>query len=257
MLRLMLYNIYKGSGKRVPFIAKIVKDAKPDMLGLLETVAWGENELQRFARVSGLPHTFLGKANTKYDMALLGVHTPQEVVNIQEGFWHTVIRAVYQITSIEDLAIFLVHLNPKDTDARLKEVRRLVELTRSYRHTVIMGDFNSLSPHDPYDHKALLKLLRKQNIEKFGVGQLRFDCIKFVEAQGFIDVMSTLNKPFTSTVPTPMNVDKMHAAPLRLDYVFISEGLRPFLRDATTLTTPLADSASDHYPLLVDFDLVQ
>ena len=223
---------------------------------MLETVGWGEKELREFTQAAGLPHSFLGKANTKYDMALLGTPAPFGVINIQEGFWHTVVQATYRITSIGDLTGFLAHLNPRDPNARLQEVRRLIELTRSFPHTVLMGDFNSLSPHDPYDHQALLKLLHEQGIAKFGIETLQFDCIKFIESQGFIDVMRALQKPFTPTVPTPANDDKMHAAPLRLDYVFISAGLRPFLRQATTVTTPLADIASDHYPVLADFDLV-
>ena len=68
--------------------------------------------------------------------------------------------------------------------------------------------------------------------------------------------MRALKKPFVPTVPTPSNEDKMHAAPLRLDYIFISPGLQPFLKDATILRTPLANIASDHYPLVVDFTFV-
>jgi len=252
----MLYNICKGGGERVPLIAKIVRDAKPDILGLLETVGWQNNNLTGFSKTVGLPHAFFSKANTKYDMALLGMHAPREVINIQEGFWHTVVRVVYSIAPIGDLAIFLAHLNPKDVDARFQEVQRIIALARPYRHVILMGDFNSLSPHDPYDHIALLRLLRERGIEKFGRDRLQFDCINFVESLGFIDVMRALKKQFISTVPTPSNQDPMHAVPLRLDYMFISQGLTPFLKDAVVLRTPLTDSASDHYPLVVDFEFV-
>lgn len=234
-------------------ITKVVQDASPDILGLLETVGWGENnqaQLKSFSQEVNLPHAFFGKANTKYDMALLSGKAPLKTDHLADNLWHTAIQSIYQVPSLGEIAIFLVHLNPHFEDKRLNEFRYILSLTRQFKHAILVGDFNSLSPHDPYDKEALLAIFQKQGLEKFGTAALRFDCMQLLEKEGFVD---TFQKPFRATVPTPVSTDKAHAAPLRLDYIFVSSELAPLLSGAEIIYNSRTAQTSDHYPIIADF----
>lgn len=239
-------------------IARVIRTQNPDILGVLETVGWGENDeetINKFSKTVALPHRVFTKANTQYDMTLFSRVAPREAQSIREGLWHAVTIAIYDIASLGEVAVTLLHLNPKDEDSRIAEIEVITELLHPYPYKILMGDFNSLSPHDPYNREELRTLFEAQGLTKFGSASLRFDCIRLIEERGFVDAMTALCKPFTPTVPTPANKDSAHAAPLRLDYLFVSQELQPFLQDARIVCDADTDRTSDHYPIVVDLNL--
>ena len=255
MTRFMLYNIYDGGKKRLDNIAEVVRAERPDFLGMLEAATWNKGGpiLKRFAAQVGLPFSHFVKSNTRYDLAFFCGSTPLRIKKFFKGFWHSAVLVELSVESVGTIALVLLHLDPRQEAYRLNELERVRTITARYTHVVLMGDFNSLSPHDPYDRVALMALLRKRGIKKFGIQDLKFDCIELIESFGFVDVMHALQKPFASTVPTLMNTDASHADHLRLDYIFISPSLRTYLTDAVILQTPSTNIASDHYPLVADF----
>lgn len=252
----MSYNIGRGNADRIPAIKKAIQKAQPNLLGLSEAVRWYENDRARLTEISNstqLPFTFYGKANTKYDLSFLASHPPVHIEAIHEGFHHAIIKAVYNPAPLGELAIFIVHLDPRSENERVEEIRRLITLAKPYQHTILAGDFNSLSQDDPYDRTELLETLHTKQIIKFGSDTLRFDCIAMLESHGFLDSRKILNIPFYTTVPTSINNDPMHAAPLRLDYIFITTSLKSFLSASAPIKNEFTETASDHYPIFADF----
>lgn len=259
MPRIMVYNIYRGGGEQLHDIATVVHQAQPDILGILEANGWGDDgqhTLRSLSEAIGLSHYFFSKSNTEYDLALLSKEQPTATTVHREHVHHSVIFAEFSFADLNPILITLVHLNPFTEDARVAEIQKITEMltARGSKNNVLMGDFNMLSPHDPYNHDALLATLQAQGIKKFGEAALRFDAFHALESAGYHDATALTKQPFAPTVPTPANADYAHAAPLRLDYMFISPALAPSLTATHVITTPPADRASDHYPLIANFN---
>ena len=68
-----------------------------------------------------------------------------------------------------------------------------------------------------------------------------------------VDVFQALKLPFVATVPTDCNADENHAFKARLDYVFVTANLVPYIVSASVIKDVLTNKASDHFPLTVDF----
>lgn len=254
-LRVMHYNVYAGGNRRLSRILQAVRAARPDVLGILEAVNWQRDRKKRFVLFShraGFRYRLFSPSNTRHHLALFSRLPLGEHAAVRQGFRHSLIQAAIPVRGFGDITLFLVHFDPRGEDERLRELERVVARARRVRHAVIFGDLNALSPHDPYPKGAARELLAR-GIKKFGTRGLRFDCVRSLEAAGFIDAARIVGMPFTATVPTPMNRDPMHAAPLRLDYAFVSRSLAPYVQDARVIRNRVTRQASDHYPLLVEF----
>lgn len=169
MTRFMLYNVYRGGEGRLDKIASVVNDIRPDFLGVLEAVGWGDGHqqtLRQFADKSEFAFSHFTKSNTKYDLALLARQEPQSVQEFREGFWHVLLRVDTPLLLGEQLIIILLHLNPHKEEDRMCELEQLYHLINTSPHTILMGDFNSLSPHDPCDRAKLLKTLQESGMTK-------------------------------------------------------------------------------------------
>jgi exodeoxyribonuclease-3 len=259
MTRFMAYNIYQGGTGRLPLVIQAIRDANPDVVGISEANGWGERQdarLDEVARATGLSPSGFAKAHTPFDLALLSRPAPRSIRSWNDGLWHAALEAVFEFPQIGEMGTLVVHLDPRDETNRLAELRAIVRRLNSYPNALLMGDLNSLSPDDPYDRDRLLADLRHRKITKFGTEALRFDCITFLQDAGFVDVWTAHGQPFAPTVPTPMNEDRHHeGAGMRLDYGFITPSLVPRLLDTSVFRTPATERASDHYPLMIDFDL--
>lgn len=114
-----------------------------------------------------------------------------------------------------------------------------------------MGDMNSLSPADRkfYERDNLWQKCTKQGVTKFGEVGLRFEVIQKLLDAGLVDV----GRGYTT--PTPVNIDKYHLAPLRLDYVLVSTDLVSRVRGFTVIRDGVTGQMSDHYPVMVQLGL--
>jgi exodeoxyribonuclease-3 len=118
-----------------------------------------------------------------------------------------------------------------------------------------MGDLNTLSPQDEYDQNKLLLSLRHKNIKKFGIKQLQIKVIPRLLEAGFTDTLKHYSNKLEPTIPTSLNSDKDHVIPLRLDYIFVSKNLLPFLSHAEIIKREQTDQVSDHFPIFAELKL--
>ena len=77
---------------------------------------------------------------------------------------------------------------------------------------------------------------------------IRHEVVGSLLAAGFIDCGADTNIP---TVPTKFNQDPAPAVPLRLDYAFVSAGLKNKIKSCQVIKTNETNSASNHYPILL------
>ena len=67
MVRVMSYNICQGGDGQKYALSKIIQDSRVDMVGLLETIGWGNKNskaLKEFSNITQLPFSYFAKAKT-------------------------------------------------------------------------------------------------------------------------------------------------------------------------------------------------
>lgn len=283
---LCTYNIHEGGhGTEELFQNFFVPEC--DVAVINEANGWRQKNVAQVAERYGFDLDLLATPTT-YD---IGVLAKRNVVNMRRGtetsagrqssthLHHGVLHC--ELTPLGDdtrpVHLLATHLTPHSTIRRREEARRLVALVQrlegegfgANRHAVILaGDLNTLSPLDKEDHVALVPIL-------LGNPRLRakFLVPGHTETQGEIDYMpmrillaelvdvavahDKRRKPHP-TVPTALHVDKLHAAPMRLDYILFNDAAAAHLLSPTgeilevnALRDAFTDSASDHYPLIV------
>lgn len=252
VLKIAHYNIFQGGTKRLGKIAKVIKEINPDICGLLECVGWenDEKKFKQFFKSKGYPFFYFVKANSKYNISVIS-KIELEVTPIRNGIQHVMVGAKIKDNKYPSINIFYLHLSPKSEDDRIKEISLLLKQLSRLDTVLIMGDLNSLSPRDNYKEKELIEKFKKYGITKYGVDYLKFDLIKKIEANNFIDVFKHLKNKFTFSAPTKYNTDINHSEKIRIDYAFAKKEILRKIKECKIYKSKMTESASDHYPLYV------
>ena len=58
---------------------------------------------------------------------------------------------------------------------------------------------------------------------------------------------------FPNTVPSKMNEDSYHAAPMRIDYILATENISAGCTEAFVDKTDETETISDHFPVIATF----
>ncbi|MGF7228631.1 MAG: endonuclease/exonuclease/phosphatase family protein [Candidatus Saccharibacteria bacterium] len=250
-MRIASYNLFEGAQNTQSELKEFVAEQELDVLCIQEANGWAEGEptrLEEFAEATGLNTWAYGDSNTRFKLATFSGSPMLASKAHTDGFWHSAVHSVVQ-TNGEPLHVWNVHLNPGNEDERLAEAKLLMSLINQDEQTIITGDFNSLSRADQYP-EGLIDDLTAKGITKFGTNALRYDVTDFFTNAGLIDIAVPLSSR-TNTVPTPANQDVYHAAELRLDYMFVTQGLAKAIKSIEVVKSPLTEVISDHYPLVV------
>jgi endonuclease/exonuclease/phosphatase family metal-dependent hydrolase len=224
-----------------------------DVVSLNECNGLTRQQLMGLARRWGHAHVVFARARSSYHVALTSRLPMAEQEVDSAHFAHGLVRA--QVGGVWFLA---THLTPNDPAARQREAS-LLRLPDG-APGVLLGDLNSLSPHDAAAYEASHlghiaragptsardKLLRK----KFVVGgQLDYRVMEGLYAAGWRDLVDG----FEPSVPTRLSqkLDHMNAEhAIRLDYVL---GWGPVGAVPGAHCGPVREEAthrlSDHYPL--------
>lgn len=249
-MRIASYNLYEGAQNTQPKLRDFVDEQGLDVLCLQEANGWGDgtpNQLEKFAEATGLKSWVFGDSNTRFKLATLSGNPIVDFEVHTNGFWHSAIHCVIQ-DGTKPLHIWNIHLNPGNEDKRLAEAKLLMSLIDPEEHTLVMGDFNSLSRADQYPEDLISELTAK-GITKFGTTNLSYDVTDYFASAGLVDVAASLAS-LTNTVPTPANQDAYHAAELRLDYMLATQGLVGAIKGIEVVKSPLTNVISDHYPIV-------
>jgi exodeoxyribonuclease-3 len=147
----------------------------------------------------------------------------------------------------EPVRLFATHLASRhDSRPPLEETPAVVEVLRAVGTAphVLVGDLNSLAPHDPVGEPPPGVEPRGEAID--GVPRLALDPLV---DEGYVDCYRALH-------PVEPGFTYLASAPwLRLDYVFASPGLAGRLAACDVIRGGLAARASDHLPVYAEFHL--
>jgi endonuclease/exonuclease/phosphatase family metal-dependent hydrolase len=150
---------------------------------------------------------------------------------------------------------YVTHLDHKDEEARITQLRALRTWTVRDRNRphLIMGDFNALSPWDFAGREEafdqLLRWATERHIEAPRMQQDAFKVVPQMEKAGYVDAYARVGDPGSSSFLGP------GGPPVRIDYIFLSESLAPALIAAQIWQELPGQEASDHRPVLAEFNL--
>lgn len=157
--------------------------------------------------------------------------------------------------SDKKITFISAHLCPNGPDVRRREAAYLAVLAAPDKLTLLTGDFNSTSPHDPEPEG--FDALAAHHRARYLADDLRTadrSVLARLEAAGWVDVGHTLGGSSVPTVPTAGFTGTEFAA-MRCDYLLASQGLAAHAQSYQVIRNATTDSASDHYPVIATFEV--
>jgi exodeoxyribonuclease-3 len=250
-LRLMTYNILDGGIGREAYLLKVIQRTQPDVLVLQEVFSEG---ILKFLAASLEMQYFVGEGNKERKVALLS-KLPVRSFSSHHSFppiWRNFIDAEIEWMPNQYLRIIGVHpmaiLGVAFELWRLWEARYILAYVEKLHidHVLIAGDFNAIAPGEQTRTEFMPNWL-KQMIYLQGNRVYHFSIQKYLSA-GLIDCFRVCNPNDEGFTLPP---DHPNA---RLDYVFVNENMKPYLKSAMVVREPEeVRYASDHLPVVVDF----
>jgi exodeoxyribonuclease III len=262
-VRLMTWNIKtggvdRGRGDRLAAITAVIAAERPDVLALQELRDFDRHDDRRMREVAdsvGMTG-HLARSIFGQPVAVL-VRRSLPVTATATVTWrlHHAASAVTIGTDGGPLTVVSTHLNPFRPERRRREATWLAARFAGGPGLVALaGDLNSLDPYD--DHAAEIDRLpavyRRRHTDAAGVVDTR--AIAAFERGGLLDLWRTAGSGDGRTAPTTQGGGTEFSG-MRLDYVLGSPSLAGRARDARVVRGGDAESASDHYPVRIDFDL--
>ncbi|MBB2942671.1 exodeoxyribonuclease-3 [Actinoplanes lutulentus] len=254
-MRFMTWNIRTGGGDRLPAIIDVIKAERPDILAVQELRdfhRYAGKRLRHFAGSVGMtPH--LARSVLGQPVAVL-VRPPLVIIGRSTVRWrlHHAAASVVLSTPAGPLTVVSTHLNPFSPYRRMREARWLAARYAPSRGMVLIaGDLNGLAPGEDHTEglAGLAPLYHRRHVNAAGEADTR--AVGAFLSAGFAD----LGLGAGPTVPTP-GLGGKEFGPMRLDHVLASPPLAAVARDLRVIRGGAADSASDHFPVRVNLDLV-
>jgi exodeoxyribonuclease III len=258
----MTYNLlHGGRPDRLDALLRVIGAQRPDVLALQELAgfdAGGGRLMGQVAERLGL-RAFLARSWLGQPVAVLV--RPDAVVEragpLRRPLHHAAM-AVRLATDRGPLTVLSTHLYPWSGGRRLHEARWLaaaLRRTSAPQLGLLLGDLNSLDPET--DHEARLADLppryRRRHLRRDGRVDVR--AVSALTSSGMVDVFrhtGSVGRDHTAPTEGPGGGEFSR---LRLDYVLATPALAATARSCRVVDEGEAATASDHYPVLAEFDL--
>jgi exodeoxyribonuclease-3 len=243
--RLLTYNIRMGGIGRVEPLAHVINACAPDVVLLQE--ATRPAVIERLAARTGMAEW------RAFPRQSLGYMSRKPVVHAS---WHRPRLSHHAFVEVvpagDPLRLFGVHLSAVHAAwterRRVYELRALLRSVRQHQAGlhVLAGDFNTLAPGALLDVHRLPFRLRP--FVWMSGGRIKWRTIQTVLDAGYVDAFRACHPDEAGfTMPT----GDPH---VRLDYAFVPDAFSDRIRRCEVVCHPDAQTASDHYPLVVDVE---
>jgi endonuclease/exonuclease/phosphatase family metal-dependent hydrolase len=251
-LRLMTYNIHYGGRGHEAQIVEVMRSALPDVIVLQEVT--DAAIVRNFAAALNM-QVFIAEGRD-FGMALL---SRWSIVEASSYHPFPPIRDTILDAGLEYQAgkcFYVIGVHPIAFPGTFFEYWRIwelrVALKRAAAHheqaCIIAGDFNAIAPGDRILKDGAPREMRLLYAVQFG--RIYRQAIGRMLAASFTDCYRQLHTDEDGfTIPTPN-------PKVRLDYIFANPQASLFVKRCEVVTQPdVVNSASDHYPLIADFEL--
>lgn len=161
----MTYNILAGGGRRLEYIAQVIRDTGADLIGMQEVLR--PDWLALTAESLGM-HLAIGKSPDRWHVALLSRWPILEArTHVGPRIRRALLEAVVEVPGGGPLRLFVTHLHAgfahfrAGERGRLREVRFVIEHMREARLRgephLFLGDLNSLAPGERLEASRVLR----------------------------------------------------------------------------------------------------
>ncbi len=236
------------------FLEWVEKD-QPDILCLQETKAHPEQLTQKLLEPEGYKSWFASAEKKGYSG--VAVYSKEEPLDVKVGLGIPEFDSEGR-TLVADYGDFILYNiyfpNGKASDVRLDFKMRfyeaflnqIVELKTQGKSIIFCGDVNTA-------HQAIDLARPKENETSSGFLPMEREWIDRVIADGFLDTLREFKpEPSQYTWWDYKTRARERNVGWRIDYFFISENLRPNLKDAYILSDIMG---SDHCPIGIDLKI--
>ncbi|MFL5499997.1 MAG: endonuclease/exonuclease/phosphatase family protein [Gemmatimonadaceae bacterium] len=255
-MRFLTYNIREGGIGRAEGIAEVISAARPDFVALQE--AWDPVVVKRLASLTGLEFSGSQRSHSTAFLSRLPVlnhawrHPPRTR------------HAILEVSLGDGLPrVFVLHLrawfSKWSERQRVRELRglldgikeQLIREQHAFAFHILAGDFNALAPNERFDPSPMPAWIRGM-IWLSGKDIAR-STIEMMGTEGYADAWRTLHSDAGEKPGFTFPVWNPH---VRLDYVFTPAAYASRMTACEVRKTPdTTKTASDHFPLLVEFSL--
>ncbi|MEJ5961161.1 endonuclease/exonuclease/phosphatase family protein [Pedobacter immunditicola] len=256
--KVLSYNVLKGLQQDSLIhqeYFKWVKEIDPDIVAYQEMNDFTQASLETFAAKYNHPYAIQSKLKG-FPVALSSKYPITNVRKVVDNMWHAFIYA-----NINNIHVFVIHFSPFYHKKRKEEIRNVLAHAATLpknEKTLIMGDFNALSPTDAsnYTDDMVKKMQESEakasHIRNLSNGKLEYSVIDQIEKAGYKDTFWLTNKLFKHSIPTK-KYGSAHFK--RIDFMFANPEIAKQVKSSTIIHDQHTDQMSDHYPVLVTFDL--
>ncbi len=262
IVRLVTYNLCMGSADRLDAIGRVLAQIAPDVAALTE--ADDPAVVAQLAGRLSLQHIW-AHGSGDHHVALLS-RFPIRAWSIynRPPLTQAALEATLGLGGAgAALTVYTVHLLPylllPFEVRRLQAVRRLLAYAAAAPGPrLILGDLNTIAPGDRVlQDRNPARMRRVQHLQADLVFHL---AISQLLRAGYADCYRACHPACIRHGPEPDEVDGFTwntANPTsRYDYIFAEAGLAPRLRDCRVVDRlPDLAAASDHFPVVAEFDL--
>ena len=261
-LRLVSYNVWYGFTKtperKIAWL-NWVKQQAPDVVSLQELNGYDPGKLMQDASKWGHSNVaFLSKSD--FCMGLTSRQPISDVKRIVDGMHHGLLRC-----KVGEIYYYVIHFHPSNCVRRVAEAKRLLadaETLPTDASAVLVGDFNGFSPMDQPHYDADERIVpfferRDNELGERNLFQHAIDYrgVKIFLDAGYVDLVAKHRNTFSGSFPTRLRHGEDHGTDRRLDYVLVRPGLGGKSSSARIIRNETTAMLSDHYPVVVDFEL--
>ena len=252
-MRFLTYNIREGGIGRAEQLAEVISDAKADFVALQE--ARDPVTVERIAALAG--YSSFG-SRPGHSTGFLSR------VPVLDFAWRHPPRtrhALLEVSLPDGMPrVFVLHLRAWfsrwSEQQRARELRGLLDGIRqqllreenAFAFHVLAGDFNALAPGERFDPSPMPAWIR--GMVWLSGRDIARSTIRMMQMDGYADAWRTAHPDAEQAPGYTFPVWHPH---VRLDYVFTPVAYAQQVRSCAVRTSPpMACTASDHFPLLVE-----
>lgn len=256
--KVLSYNVLKGlqgdSATQAKYV-KWVKNIDPDIIAYQEMNSFTPESIEQFAARYGHPYAVISKIDG-FPVALSSKYPIVNVQKVVDNMWHA-----YLYANINNVHVFVIHFSPFSYQKRQSEVKEVLAraaLVPKNEKVMIMGDFNSLSEDDAVMYteefvNAQKKREEKQShIRNLSNGKIDYTITGAMKDAEYKDALQLFHSDFQKSCPTMKYGSNFLK---RIDYIWVNPKLSKSIKSANFIYDDITNNISDHYPLLVTFDL--
>lgn len=247
IVKLLSYNIRFGGRGRERELAEVIRGVAPDLVVFQEAI--DPDVISRLAAATGLP---FWAARREHSIGYISrLETSHHEWHYPAGAKHSFLEIVLRGSEVRVFGLHLSSMFSKWSERRrVREIRALLQSIERHQQGfhVLVGDFNTLAPGELLDVRRMPAWIR--GLVWLSGRDIQRETIQLMNDSDYIDGYRHLHpsdKGYTFPVWDPH---------LRLDYVFVPRGFANQLINCKVINKPdMVAKASDHFPVLADFDL--